>query len=219
MAPRSSFMPVPSLALMATSASGTTCAWACSQLALSSAGSGLTAGTSGLPGEEHVDRFPPCAAIDVCSSDRGSRPAESLSGTSAGGDATYLSRLFRTMIWGVPSSFSSAMISCTDLHRGRRNAGWPTLDASDEDKDLKTGGAAGGARLIWCMARGEAASTTCSTSPASSSSSRVALKAATSLVGSFWMKPTVSDTSTSLPAGRRRRRVVGSRVANSRSSA
>lgn len=45
------------------------------------------------------------------------------------------------------------------------------------------------------------------------------LKAATSCVGSFWMNPTVSDTRISLLPGSRTLRVVGSRVANSLSSA
>ena len=39
-------------------------------------------------------------------------------------------------------------------------------------------------------------STTCSMREASRISSRVARKAATSCVGSFWMKPTVSDINT-----------------------
>ena len=47
-----------------------------------------------------------------------------------------------------------------------------------------------------CSTRGEAASTTCRIRLASASSSSVARKAETSLVGSFWMKPTVSVKST-----------------------
>ncbi len=49
---------------------------------------------------------------------------------------------------------------------------------------------------------------------ASDISSRVARKAATNWVGSFWMKPTVSVSKARLPPGRFIRRVVGSRVAN-----
>ena len=49
---------------------------------------------------------------------------------------------------------------------------------------------------------------------ASAISSSVARNAATSGVGSFWMKPTVSVESTSLPPGNLIRRVVGSSVAN-----
>jgi hypothetical protein len=41
-------------------------------------------------------------------------------------------------------------------------------------------------------------------------SSNVALNAATSWVGSFWMKPTVSDSRICLPLGSTTRRVVGS---------
>ena len=43
----------------------------------------------------------------------------------------------------------------------------------------------------------------------------MARKAATSWVGSFWMKPTVSVNSAQCPAGSSTRRVVGSRVAKS----
>mmetsp|Transcript_24947 Transcript_24947/g.37455 ORF Transcript_24947/g.37455 Transcript_24947/m.37455 type:complete len:231 (-) Transcript_24947:975-1667(-) len=66
------------------------------------------------------------------------------------------------------------------------------------------------------------ASTTCTSTSASTTSSRVARKAATSPVGSFWMKPTVSVKSTSgctFAPGSRTLRVVGSRVANSMFSA
>mmetsp|Transcript_12048 Transcript_12048/g.17756 ORF Transcript_12048/g.17756 Transcript_12048/m.17756 type:complete len:333 (-) Transcript_12048:117-1115(-) len=61
-------------------------------------------------------------------------------------------------------------------------------------------------------------STTWIITSASSTSSKVARKAATRLVGSFWMNPTVSVSSTSgwiLDPGRRTLRVVGSRVAKS----
>mmetsp|Transcript_18724 Transcript_18724/g.31455 ORF Transcript_18724/g.31455 Transcript_18724/m.31455 type:complete len:208 (-) Transcript_18724:173-796(-) len=68
-------------------------------------------------------------------------------------------------------------------------------------------------------AMGLETSTMCSSTAASATSSSVALKAATSCVGSFEMNPTVSDTSTSLPAGRVSLLVVGSRVAKSLSSA
>src|SRR6266566_2684131 len=54
---------------------------------------------------------------------------------------------------------------------------------------------------------------------ASVTSSRVARKAATRSVGSFWMKPTVSVSRSPRPVCRSRRRVVGSRVANSFCSA
>mmetsp|Transcript_50543 Transcript_50543/g.123263 ORF Transcript_50543/g.123263 Transcript_50543/m.123263 type:complete len:202 (+) Transcript_50543:364-969(+) len=70
-----------------------------------------------------------------------------------------------------------------------------------------------------CLASGDDASTTCKIRLASSSSSRVARKDVTSLVGSFWIKPTVSVMSVSFPPGSLMRRVVGSRVAKRRSSA
>ena len=70
-----------------------------------------------------------------------------------------------------------------------------------------------------CTAISEEASTTCTSKVASTSSSSVARKAATSLVGSFWMKPTVSVSSTSLPPGSACSLLVGSSVANSKSSA
>ena len=62
-------------------------------------------------------------------------------------------------------------------------------------------------------------STTCSTIVDSWTSSSVALNAATTAVGSFCMKPTVSVSSTSRPAGVWMRRVTGSSVENSRFSA
>mmetsp|Transcript_166 Transcript_166/g.628 ORF Transcript_166/g.628 Transcript_166/m.628 type:complete len:233 (-) Transcript_166:1238-1936(-) len=67
--------------------------------------------------------------------------------------------------------------------------------------------------------RGEDTSTTCTSIVESTISSRVARKAATSSVGKFWMKPTVSVTRTSFPLGSGNLRVVGSRVAKSWSSA
>mmetsp|Transcript_12531 Transcript_12531/g.48861 ORF Transcript_12531/g.48861 Transcript_12531/m.48861 type:complete len:237 (+) Transcript_12531:216-926(+) len=67
--------------------------------------------------------------------------------------------------------------------------------------------------------RGEDTSTTCTSIVESTISSKVALKAATSSVGKFWMKPTVSVTRTSFPLGSGNLRVVGSRVAKSWSSA
>ena len=54
---------------------------------------------------------------------------------------------------------------------------------------------------------------------ASVTSSSVARNAATRSVGSFWMEPTVSVSSSSRPAGSSSFRVVGSRVAKSRCSA
>lgn len=72
----------------------------------------------------------------------------------------------------------------------------------------------------WARARSrQLASMTWRMMLASLISSSVARKAATSCVGSFWMKPTVSVRSTSCPPGRRARRVSGSSVANSLSSA
>ena len=68
-------------------------------------------------------------------------------------------------------------------------------------------------------ARGEDMSTTCTSIVESTISSRVARNAATSSVGKFWMKPTVSVTRTSFPLGSGNLRVVGSRVAKSWSSA
>mmetsp|Transcript_14948 Transcript_14948/g.49004 ORF Transcript_14948/g.49004 Transcript_14948/m.49004 type:complete len:218 (-) Transcript_14948:677-1330(-) len=62
-------------------------------------------------------------------------------------------------------------------------------------------------------------STTCSKREASAISSRVALNAATSWVGSFEMNPTVSVTSAVAPVGSASFRVVGSSVAKSLSSA
>src|SRR6266542_2825190 len=68
-------------------------------------------------------------------------------------------------------------------------------------------------------APGELTSRTCTIRSASVTSSRVARKAATRSVGSFWMKPTVSVRRSSRPVGSSTRRVVGSRVANRRCSA
>ncbi len=65
----------------------------------------------------------------------------------------------------------------------------------------------------WAMSR------TCRMMSASETSSSVARNAATSSVGSSLMKPTVSDRITRRPEGRRRPRMVGSRVANSWSCA
>ena len=58
-------------------------------------------------------------------------------------------------------------------------------------------------------------SMTCNSKSASVTSSSVARKAATRVVGSFWMNPTVSVKRALRFSGRLTRRVVGSNVANS----
>ena len=68
-------------------------------------------------------------------------------------------------------------------------------------------------------AAGDETSTTCSTSAASVTSSSVARKAFTSVVGRLRMKPTVSLTSTRRREGSVSGRTVGSSVANMRASA
>ena len=60
---------------------------------------------------------------------------------------------------------------------------------------------------------------TCSSTSAKRSSSRVALKASIRWVGSLRMKPTVSESSTSVLSSMRSRLVVVSSVSNSRSLA
>ena len=62
---------------------------------------------------------------------------------------------------------------------------------------------------------GEEASITCRMRSAPVISSSVDLKASTRVVGSFWMKPTVSVTVTSRPSGSSNLRVVESSVAKS----
>ena len=69
------------------------------------------------------------------------------------------------------------------------------------------------------MASGDETSTTCSTIAASETSSSVARNAFTSVVGRLRMKPTVSLSRAFRREGSRMARTVGSRVANSRSSA
>ncbi len=66
---------------------------------------------------------------------------------------------------------------------------------------------------------GELRSSTWMMRSASVTSSSVARKAATRSVGSFWMNPTVSVSSSSRPAGNSSLRVVGSSVAKSFCSA
>ena len=71
---------------------------------------------------------------------------------------------------------------------------------------------------IWPSGSCAVASTTWTSRSASATTSSVDLKASTSRWGSLRTKPTVSVSSTGSPPGSSRRRVVGSRVANSRSS-
>ena len=70
-----------------------------------------------------------------------------------------------------------------------------------------------------CAVSGEAMSRTCRMMSASSTSSSVARKAATSVVGRSEMKPTVSESTISSPCGSRTLRSVGSSVAKSMSLA
>ena len=73
--------------------------------------------------------------------------------------------------------------------------------------------------LIWLSMCGLAASTTCTSRSASATSSNVARKAATRTVGRRCTNPTVSVRRNSWPPVSRTRRVIGSSVAKSLSSA
>ena len=67
-----------------------------------------------------------------------------------------------------------------------------------------------------CASRSsDEASITCRIRSAPVISSSVDLNASTKVVGSFWMKPTVSETVISRPSGSSNLRVVESSVANS----
>jgi hypothetical protein len=73
--------------------------------------------------------------------------------------------------------------------------------------------------LICAVANGDETSTTCRSNELSLISSSVARNAATRFVGKRWMKPTVSVARAVFPSGSEIRRVVGSSVAKSLSSA
>ncbi len=88
--------------------------------------------------------------------------------------------------------------------------GIPSMPSS-ERMDSTTLTCSGALRWVTSM--------TCSTAADSDISSSVARNAATSVVGSLWMKPTVSVSSAGLPDGSMMRRVTGSSVENMRFSA